>query len=198
MALKTSTTSFDKIFKNFNENDSISKNEVAALFGELYKKYTDLEKKICPQNKKGSLGKFASPAAKKLAENNNLGENDITGSGNNGKIVTKDVKDKLKELGLEDKKNICKGVLKKSGNPCKRNGVEKSESGEWYCHQHIEEYKNMKENEAIPDESDIESIADGDIIVSESDSESVYDGDVIVNESDSEDSYSEDEYNSDD
>lgn len=194
MALKTVNSSFDKIFAEFNDDENITKDSITALVFSLNKRIETLEANYAELLNKTSktsiLGNFASPSAKKLAEENGLKDSDFeNGSGKNGKIVIRDIKEKIpnyKKTKKTVEKNTCKGTLKKSGDPCKRNGVTLADDGNWYCHSHITDYQFMKDGEISDSESEIESIADGDIIIGDNITDSFGDMKISETESDSE------------
>lgn len=175
MAIKVENNNFEKIFSEFNENE-ITKENVAALVFSLHKqietltkKYNELEEKfnsLSKPIKKSKLGNFASSAAKNLSEQLTEEQlNKITGTGKDGKILIKDIKQFIPEKKTE--KKICKGILAKTGDPCKRNGNKLAEDGNWYCHSHHAEFTMMKSGEISESDSEIESIEDGDILYQE-------------------------------
>ena len=145
--------------------------------------------------KKSVLGKFASAAAKKLADDNDIKEEDIEGTGKNDKILMKDIKKHI-EPAKETKKKKVKGKkdtdkhpcggISKTGNACKMSGKTKADDGVWYCNRHIVDYQEQQD--IIEEEDDIESIADGDIefkISAEDDDDDLGEEDDFNKENDS-------------
>jgi len=135
---------------------------------ENIKKELNEKTKIKSKPKVSNLGQYASASAKKLAEDNEISEEDIEGTGSNGKITVKDIKILLPEKktvkkSKKDEKHPCSGV-KKDGDPCGRNGNNYIDDlDQWFCHSHKGEINSKQQQQIEEEVSDIESIKDGDI-----------------------------------
>jgi hypothetical protein len=166
-----------KVVSNNEKKDNFDLSEIMKKLNDIQEENREIKEllnnKPAPPVaivKKSNLGKFASTAAKKLADENDLGEDDIEGSGKNGKILMKDVKKliepvkeskKSKESKKVKDKHPCGGISKSSGNACKMSGKTKGEDSVWYCNRHIVDFQEKQDE--IEEEDEIESIADGDI-----------------------------------
>ncbi len=145
----------EETFENMNEN-------LMQLFFELHLHCskiaikTNISKKS--PKKKTNLGNFASKKAKALAEENGLKEEDIEGTGKNGKITKKDItphlpkKKKAVSVKKEEpkKKTPCNG-LTNSGNECKRIGSHKPEgASKFYCYKCVQNWQ-LREKSNLSD-----------------------------------------------
>tara|TARA_A100001015_G_C15003808_1_gene719767 strand:- start:376 stop:996 length:621 start_codon:yes stop_codon:yes gene_type:complete len=145
----------EETFENMNEN-------LMQLFFELHLHCskvaikTNISKKS--SKKKSNLGNFASKKAKEFAEENGLKEEDIKGTGKNGKITKKDIvphlpKKKKAETEKKEeprKKTPCNG-LTNSGNACKRIGSHKPEgASNYYCYKCVKDWE-LREKSNLSD-----------------------------------------------
>jgi len=143
------------LFEFFLKSDEINskKNEILNFFGELTKQIKEISENINKQStKKIELGNFASKAAKEYASINNIDENVVEGTGQNGRITKSDLlkltkKPKKTKKKKNEKKEIhtCKGI-KSNGDSCDNNGVYEL-NGEWYCGFHKDQGTSTQSDE---------------------------------------------------
>lgn len=177
---KEDLTAFAMSILKSNEVSSKSNKKIESKLDEILQKLEQLEienkeikekleKKKTSSPKKSTLGNFASKKAKELAEENDLREEDLEGTGKNGKILLKDIKKyiepakepkKKKKADKTKEKHPCFGI-NNNGKQCKLTGKTKADDGNWYCGRHIVDYQE-KQDEDLEQESDLESLEEGD------------------------------------
>ena len=158
----------DENFKNdlfdffLDKEIKTKKNELLNMFEEVSKQLKDISDNN--KSKKTELGQFASKAAKEYANAHDiLNIEDISGTGQNGRITKSDLtkltkKPKRKNKKVEEvvKNTYCKGI-KADGDSCDKQGVYEI-GNEWYCGFHKKQGKDNSVVNEIVDSDDEDEV----------------------------------------